>query len=792
MRHHPTTLPLALFPLLLPALAAEEAPANAVQEAGSCAQEIQHAASVVDSTLRELGAEAEAAPVTTAPEATMPEARRGQSVAVSDGGLFFDAANSRIVYLRNVRLNDERVKLCAANRLYIQLPKEKTEADAGAAAKEAINPTQAASAPKQKATAAGEKPKSEFSTENLPTATVDIITCDALVDTVNNRMVFTSGPGAETLIFRQGCNEIVVQQAEGKAATALADEQGNILLEGADIRMQWLADDGTLSTFRSTGGRVLYHAASRAIVMEGPVDASYKDGESTLSCSGPLCVTLKPEENAAPRKNTFMGQFAAMRFTGIAAASATGNVQLSSRLSGQGMALSGDALYYNGLTGEVEVPGSPCIITYGEKGNNSLQTVGSLVLTADGDIHFKGKGLIEGIYERPSRTKGAAPLQGTLSAMAPLSFHAANGTITTRALSCRDAEASFSCTGEVHLALTPRTAEELAEAKLPPREKVGMLNLALARYNGINSVKAVGRVRAQLLDPAAPTAEEASLSASELVADLVTGEILLTGAGETAAIAFRNYALSGTADALTPASVHLKRNGDIEARGAQVACTIPSKKGLTTLNCADRVLLAREQRSLSLGAATRIQSPDGILTTNGPMQAVLAASAEPEKAKPLSPRYPHLVYAFSGLESAETFEGASVRAAQGSLQCSQHLSILMQPQGSTANNQLGGIRSAIATGRVLVAAKDATGRMLRATGDRLVVDGNTGEKRLTGSRVVLEDARNRHEASGEGAAVLIDARNNARITGERHTTSATNIRGQVEERKTTIQDNKTN
>ncbi len=769
------SLPLAFLPLILPVAAEEEPLAPGTPpSADACAQradEAMGAAKRVDAALRELGADP--APATTSADTDMPAAPEGQSVAVSDGGLFFDAAHSQLVYLRNVRLSDARVKLRAANRLYLQLPTQGKEADtlhegAQTAATAAV---------------AGENVDAPtVETVPLPSVPLEITAYDAMVDSATNRIFFTSGPGVPELVLRQGENAVILTQGGDTPARALADESGNILLEAAHIHLAWQAEDGSRSEFRSTGGRVLFHAASHALVMEGPVEASYRDGESTISCSGPFCVTLKPAEGApAPSKSGFMSQFTSMRFNGIAAASATGNVQLSTRTGGEGMVLSGDALYYNGLTGAVELPGTPCIISYGKDGCNTLQLEGSLSLEPNGDIHLRGKGNIEGSYERPAREEGAVPLRGTLSATAPLSFHADSGTVTTRALTMRDAEASLSCTGDILLTLAPRTEEELEQAKLPEREKAGMVNMALANYSGIAGIKASGQVRGQLLNPAAPTTPEATLAASQLNANLNTGEFLLTGVGEDSIIAFQGYSLSGTADTLTHSSVHLKPNGDIEARGAQVTCTVPGNKGLTTITSTDRILLAREPRSLSLGPGTRLQSPDGIVTTNGSMQAVLAPSTKP--TKPLSPRFPHLTYDFSGLDSAETFEGGTIRTAQGSLQCTQHLSILMMPQGDTNASTLGGIRSAIASGRVLIAAKDASGRVMRATGDRLEIDGISGEKKLTGSRVVLEDARNRHEASGEGAAVRIDARNNARITGARHTTSATDIRGQVEDNK---------
>ncbi len=810
MRPVPPPLPLVLLPFCLPVWAEGEASAPPTPVAGTnelSADETGAATKRVNAILGELGTPF--APATQAAEAPLPEPVEGQAVAVCDGGLFFDAAESQLVYIHNVRVNDARVKLLAANRLYIQMPRKEEKKIPETLANDAefsgysSTPDPQPPAPQAEPQVPGEQPQapSPQPAESIttspeapadvppPSQPLEVTAYDALINSVSNRMAFTSGPAAPKLVFRQGSHIAELTEAEGIPARALADEEGNILLEAPAIALTWQEEDGTHSTLRSTGGRTLFHAATNTLVMDGPVEASYRDGESTLHCSGPFCVTLRPEEHIPARKpEGFMSQFTSMRFSGIASASATGNVQLASRMGGTGLSVSGDALYYNGLTGRVEIPGTPCMLSYGEGERNTLQAEGSLVLEENGDIHLNSKGSIEGTYERASRTEGAAPLQGTLSATAPLSFHAATGTITTRALNARDAEGHFSCTGDVLLTLTPRTADELAEAHLPAREKAGMVNMALARYKDINTMKALGQVRGALLNPASPTTPEATLSASQADVNLTTGEVLLTGAGEQASVTFRSYALSGTAEPLSPATVHLKPNGDIEVRGSRVACSIPNDKGVTTITSTDRMLLARGPRSLSLGAGTRLQSPDGIITTNGPMQAVLAPGTQP--ARPLSPRFPQLTYDFSGLESAETFEGATVRTAKGSLQCTQHLSVLMLPPGDTARSTMGGIRSAIATGQVLLAAKDASGRVMRAAGSRLDVNGLTGEKRLTGSRVVLEDARNRHEATGDGAAIRIDARNNARITGKRHTTSATGIREQVEENDKNKKQNK--
>ena len=86
---------------------------------------------------------------------------------------------------------------------------------------------------------------------------------------------------------------------------------------------------------------------------------------------------------------------------------------------------------------------------------------------------------------------------------------------------------------------------------------------------------------------------------------------------------------------------------------------------------------------------------------------------------------------------------------------------------------------------VAVAGKDNTGRLLRATGDMLTIDAATGNKVLTGQRVTLGDAHNTHIITGKDAGIHIDARNNIKITGSKHTTHATKVREQLNKQNNT-------
>jgi lipopolysaccharide export system protein LptA len=142
-----------------------------------------------------------------------------------------------------------------------------------------------------------------------------------------------------------------------------------------------------------------------------------------------------------------------------------------------------------------------------------------------------------------------------------------------------------------------------------------------------------------------------------------------------------------------------------------------------------------------------------------------------------------LRFNYTGIKEATTNSGCTVQTDTGSMQNSGAVRLLMDTEQKGTDKMLGSIKYATAYGNVAVAGKDKSGRLLRATGDKLTVDAKTGKKILSGKEVFLEDLHNTHKASGKGAAIIIDADNNATITGEEHTSYATEIRKQLNEQK---------
>ncbi len=791
---------LALLLLLPhPAMAATQEvptpwyPAKAEERALAADEELG-CASMADVALRELGIPATAKEASASANNSMPDATAEDSVAVCDGGLFFDSAQSRLVYLDNVRLNDSRVQLRAAHRLYIQFERQQAADGVKSQSGTKTPATEKTSAKTPVASSPVEPPtenagKADATEPAVSPPPLEIEAYDAVVDMEDNRLLFVAGPGAERLTFRQGAKLLTLSSDDGATARAMADEEGNVLLEGSRLHLEWEDSRGERGSLDARGGRAFYHASSRTLVLEGPVNFTQSPGYA-MQCQGRLNVVLQEEKGATTperERTTFMGQFAALRFSGVEAASTHSPVQLAAE--SQKLAASGDDLRYNGLTGEADLSGNPCVLTYaGEFYSGSLQTEGTLSLAANGDVSLSGQ-RIQGRYVRPGRGKDSRPLHGALSTGGDIVFHADSGTVTSSALQASDEGADIACTGPVELGLAPLSPEERTSHPLPPREKTGMLNLALAGYRGIATVKASGDVRGHLRDTSQPNApQEGELAASTLDANILTGALRLSGTDEPASLTYRGYSLSGLPAPGETAVVSLLANGDVQADAERVEAAIPGRRGSTRIICSNNATLSRETRELALGPGSRIDAPEAVVTANGPLHAILAPSDTP--AKPPSPRYPQLVYAFSGLESATTSQGGTVRSPRGSLQCSQQLSLEMSRNGG--NKEMGGIRSALAVGQVAIAGRDAQGRLMKATGDRLTVDGATGEKHLTGTRVVLVDEHNRHEASGAGAAVHLDARNNARITGARHASSATSIRDQVERQKAQEQQQKEN
>lgn len=707
------------------------------------------------------------------PEAVAAE---GETLVTSELGMLFDNANSRVIYLGNVRLQDPRLNLTARDQLLINLPamelgnkKKDTppEADTPAEQPTVAEPVQDEAPADEEA----EQPADEPYTGEK----ASIITESAIADTVNNAILLYAPREGGQIHLTMGKNIVrITNKPNGKAPRILADPQGNIFMEGEDILLCMTDKKGETSELRTESGLLFYHAGTHTVYTPGK--SQYTGPQGTLSCTEMLTVLLTPAaqgEDTKP-KTGFMSQFTGLKFEGIETATAKGQV-IATAKAREGRAATraeGDELHYNGKTGELSLLGSKCHLTYGDYVINADE---GIHLLPNGDIELRGKD-INGSYARTSSETGQ-PLHGTFKANNTIIFRAELGTINTEnGITMADEEIDFTSSGPTHLVLARK---EGAKKQTP---KPGMPNLAIAEYGDVLRARATGNVIAHRYEPGTRKCI-GELKAETVVTDLKTGETIITGAVDKPLIALYNgnRVESKPAEGQA-ATMEILTNGDLKLNGADITATLLTDKGSTTAKCKDYVLLVRAEDQLETGSSTRLYSETGILTTNGPMSAKLLAK-DKAPAAPGKKGIAGLRFNYIGIKEATTNSGCTVQTEKGSMQNTGAVRLVMDTEQKSADKMLGGLKYATAYGNVAIAGRDKSGRLLRATGDKLHVDAITGKKVLSGREVTLADINNTHKASGKGAAISIDADNNASITGAEHTTYATNIREQLNEQK---------
>lgn len=757
MPHHLSALLLAGGALLPAAAALPE------QEAEQARAAVAHWLKETEGVAREFAVLQVPAPQhDAAADSSLPESEDGSAVAVCDGGVLFNADNYDLVYVQNVRLNSPVLQLRAAQNLFVRLRRQSVSKERASAAEKVESVAQGKETPEL----VGSQPEVSAPAA-APQHCLSVQTGDAAADTESNSLILYTAPGGCPIQVSDAANRITLHPAAETASFMLADAAGNVLVQTECWEAEWADAAGKLTRLEAQGP-AYYHAAESTLYLSGQVHIAHPDGE--LSCRDGMQLRLRMQPREASARRNFMQQFTDMRCEGIAAVKAQGAIDARYNAGGMNRAVKGEEFSYDAESGDCYVRGAGTTLVYG---GSTLASEEGIHLLPNGDIELAGAP--RGSYERPAQN-GGEPLRGEWAAGGPLRFCAASGTITTeRGIRMRDNESSFTCNGAVTLELERRPA---AKAKQGGKAALGKLNLAVAEYGAPQKIHAAGGIVAHRYAPDSG-AVTGTVQADEIHADLTTGEAWLKGTPESAAVADMNGCrLEAEADGTAAPTLRLEANGDVHLAGAHIRASFLDKNGKTvTAHCRDSLSLVRETATLTTGSETDFRAPQSIVTTNGPLTAHLAADTQ---ARIPNARWPQHHFSYSGIDAASTEQGGTVQTAQGSMQCSGRIHLTMaagQPQSAMA-----GLQTAVAEGQVAVAGRDSTGRMVRATGDRLVLDAATGEKVLTGQSVTLADEYNTHTAAG-GASVRIDARNNARISGERHTTTATRLQEQINRNK---------
>ncbi len=742
---------------------------QAITEQEATLSQLQSARQVADEDLIALVGKLPSPP--TERDESMPERNGNETVAVADSGMMFDANNYRVVYIHNVRVADPRMELRCADRLFIHFPKK--TADSG---KSAVKNTATTGLNKDKPAQQAQQKQEPAATTEAPTTTeaatspqsvIRVNTTTTMVNAVSN-LIYLEGTAeaGNTVTLSREQDELKLTSTAEQAAALLAAPNGNLLIKSGQIDLKWTDSRGKPCTLHNEQGTAFYQSDTQELHFLGHTEAHTAEG----SIRSEKLLTLKLTVKESGKTSSFMPRFTDIRIEGVESATAEGQVHLTRPATDSAPAstISGEHLTYNSKTGTVTVSGPQTTLTYGEQ---KLSTDGSLHLAENGDITLQGNA-INGVYQRPGGEKGEAPIAGTFTTSGNITFTADTHTISMpNGIKAQDALSHITALGQVDIVLQPDP-----QAKAPDRSKTGMLNLAIAQHKDIAAIRATGGVDLQYRDN--PQEEGLTIVADDADLNFLTAEAtFIAAAGKTNNLKYNGYHISAISDSAV-STLYLAPNGDLTLTGDKVAATLPDKDKTTQVNCTESLTLVRESGVLTLGPQSKVHAAEGILTAKGKLHLLLYPGPA-EKNRPAMKRYPHLVFNYAGLKQADTENGGTLQAKQGSMQCSGPIHVEMLPENTT-DNPMGAIRRATARGNVALAGKDNQGRLMRATGDLLTIDGKTGTKVLSGNRVTLQDVNNTHIASGGGAKVVLDSRNNVRISGAKQSTTATKLNEQID------------
>lgn len=747
--------------LLLPAAAEEGAPhrpawpEHTLQQAHRIVATWEHEARGVEAEFPAMGLELPA----DSPADAQADETTEDTVVTCSKAMLFDAAGNNVVYIGNVRVNDPRLSLRAAKRLFIRLPhrelkRTEQEARSSLSAMSDSSPHLGAAAPAEPAAPAAALPEGMqrfiLSTE------------EAVVDTESNHILLYSLAGGQPIIAESGERRFRLTPSADAPAILLADADGNIVLEAADILMSYTDAKGQEIHLHTLGGHLCYNAGARAFALSGQSELRHPQGN--IRCSDILLVHLEGE-HTVPEDASFMQQFAGADFSGIASLYAKGHVQAEMNAAdGQPLgSLQAEELSADARTGLCTLTGDQCALNY--SGEYSLQGAQRITLTADGSLSITGREL-SGSYRRPSEN-GHSAVEGTfrtggLITITPKGDHAE--VCLPQGITASDPEADFSCTGEMTATLLP--TEGVSAPQLPGSK----LNLALARFRTLDRAAASGGITAHRFAPDTHL-ETAHLQAERAEFDLTQRAAELYGTlSAPIRAAFNGNELEATPDGDNVPHLVLTAAGDAELRGGTITATFTDEKnGTVNARCEHGLRLVRADNRLETDGAAEFRATEAVLTTNGSFRALLVP--DPAKADSIFP--------YSGVRELTTEQGGKLESVKGAMQCSGSIRVCLNTQAKGADV----LQSATAEGDVVLAGKEPSGRLIVAKGDRLSVDAATGEKTLTGARVSLSDGVNTHTAAGADAAIRIDAHNNASIRGARNTTDINRIREQIEKQR---------
>ncbi len=567
--------------------------------------------------------------------------------------------------------------------------------------------------------------------------------------------------------------------ARGAAPSAiLSDKLGIFYLRAEEISGHIQMEGQEPYHFQAKGG-IFFHLDNQSIRLLRQVQL--KQGKQSLSAEGSMQLQLLLSEEDESKR----GYFATFQrnYKGLESIFAQGGIDAQIAQGEDIIHIKGDELSYNAQTGESLLTGKQCSIA------NSQQDI---ELQGNALIRWAGSGAIylaadrlQGHYTRPQQGEGEPKLlRGNFRTEKQLAL-IPNGEgesliLAPSGLWAEDEESKLEIKGSLALHLRSEPSQAVKE-----EDTMGLRfpSILLQGSPEFTRLRAAGGITLENKGE-----NSLALRADSLDLDALSGSgYILSAPNEELYINYMGQQMK----ALSPdgtARITLENSGNLLVQAKDIIAQLRNEDGDYQLQCQDELILDKSTDQIRLAGGIELRMPDGLLRSEH--AAILTLESLPQQEQKQSSgmlaKYPHLHYPYKQLREAVITKGAAIQSSQFSLQCDGELRAIMASDSQTVRPEMAGIARLDAQGKVRFYArheqKGKPAQSLFAQGDKLQINGESGEKILTGTRIILRDDKNTHLAEGSPARLRLNAQNDASLSGKRQRSYAGDITEQMEKK----------
>ncbi len=697
-----------------------------------------------------------------------------ESMVESSKGLYFDTALSQLSYLGEVKLRDRRLHLDCQG-LYVQLERESTSEHLKEEKQQIINTESLPSdVPSQK--------PSSTSSSDYEGEPVIVSAEQALLD-IDKENLFLRG-GKEGITIRHSHGELVARGT--KSLAIMSESLGAFYLIAEDIEGFYKNKDGSLSEIRAKGS-LLFLLHEDSIYLERDVNIEHQ--EQRFESAGTMRLQLKANSSqkaAQPPFASFQRQY-----DGLVHVTAEDQVelQIAGAIKEQQPTthIRSDRFSYDAQAGTIILSGEHSEL---KQGKQELRAQGNSLIywSADGSISVQADS-ISGQYERPVESAEQTPssmITGEFQTSKQLFFIAGEHAFYfPYGLSAEDQYSSLLSVSDLYIPFLQKEDSPAQQASASQTDT----DFRFPPLVFGNLGEPEGIYTSALLDVSNRTQPHFALRGTKVDLSFSAGVGSISASkGEKAILDYGGRRL----EAISPSEtslIELNDSGNMKITATDIIMQLPDENGMQTLQCQDSLTLEREQARILLGKNTLITSPEMKLQTEGKTTLYLRELSKEEQAKAAQEenkrlaQLPHLSYPFTGIDRAVMHKGTSIQTADFSLQNSGELRLeLADDEKRKTHPSMRGIAHLQAEDQVRLLMSGSDKRMLYARGDKLMINGYTASKTLTGHVVYLTDKQSTHQVTGN-ARLHLDANNTVTISGEKQVTRVKNLREQISPKK---------